>query len=370
MKTRAAVLHSVGDPLVIEELELQPPKADEVLVRVHAAGVCRSDLQIMTGSTPHVLPAVLGHEGAGVVVECGSESANLRPGDRVIFNWAPACGQCFYCDLHRPALCSVTKDAIWAGVMQDGTPRMYLGKNPVYQYCALGCFSEYVVVAEAACVPLRANLKIPMPIAALIGCCVTTGVGAILNTARVPAGGNVVVYGAGGVGLSAILGARLVGAGLVLAVDPVRDRRTKAAEFGADWTLTGGDGDASIVRERTESRGADFVIEATGIPSVQEACLEAVRPGGTLVLAGLAPVGSNTSFPAARITRGEITIRGSYYGTSVPEDDFLRYARYYLEGKLPLDSMMTRQYRLEEVMQAYEDLEQGRLIRGVLLMNG
>lgn len=370
MKTRAAVLQSVGAPLVIEELELQPPRANEVLVRVHAAGVCRSDLQVMTGTTPHVLPAVLGHEGAGVVVKCGSESANLRPGDRVIFNWAPACGQCFYCDLRRPALCSVTKDAIWAGVMQDGTPRMYLGRNPVYQYCALGCFSEYVVVAEAACVPLPTNFKIPMPIAALIGCCVTTGVGVVLNTARVPTGSDVVVYGAGGVGLSAILGARLVGAGLVLAVDPVPDRLIKAAEFGADGTLAGNDGDASIVRERTESRGADYVIEATGIPSVQEACLEAVRPGGTLVLAGLAPVGSNTNFPAARITRREITITGSYYGTSVPKDDFLQYARYYLEGQLPLDRMITRQYPLEEVMQAYEDLEQGRLIRGVLLMDG
>jgi len=247
---------------------------------------------------------------------------------------------------------------------------MYLGKNPVYQYCALGCFSEYVVVAEAACVPLPTNLKVPMPVAALIGCCVTTGVGVILNTARVPAGSNVVVYGAGGVGLSAVLGARLVGARLVLAVDPVLDRRIKAAEFGAHGTLAGSDGDVSIVRERTESRGADFVIDATGIPSVQEACLEAVRPGGTLVLAGLAPVGSDTNFPGARITRREITITGSYYGTSVPRDDFLRYARYYLNGKLPLGSMITRQYPLEEVMQAYEDLKQGRLIRGVLLMDG
>ena len=370
MKTRAAVLHRVGEPLVIEELELQPPKANEVLVRVHAAGVCRSDLQVMTGTTPHVLPAVLGHEGAGVVVECGGRSENLRPGDRVIFNWAPACGKCFYCDLHRPALCSVTKDAIWAGVMQDGTPRMYSGRNPVYQYCALGCFSEYVVVAEAACVPLPTNMKIPMPVAALIGCCVTTGVGVVLNTAWVPAGSDVVVYGAGGVGLSAILGARLADAGIVLAVDPVRERRNKAAEFGADGTLAGNDKDASMVREYTEGRGADFVIEATGIPSIQEACLDAVRPGGTLVLAGLAPVGSNTNFPAAQITRTEITIKGSYYGTAVPKDDFLRYARYYLEGKLPLTSMITRRYSLEEAMQAYEDLEQGRLIRGVLLMDG
>jgi S-(hydroxymethyl)glutathione dehydrogenase/alcohol dehydrogenase len=247
---------------------------------------------------------------------------------------------------------------------------MYLGKDPVYQYCALGCFSEHVVVAEAACIPLPANLKIPMPVAALIGCCVTTGVGAVLNTARVSSGSDVVVYGAGGVGLSAILGARLADAGVVLAVDPVRDRRIKAAEFGADRTLVGNDKDASVVRECTENRGADFVIEATGIPSVQEACLEAVRPGGTLVLAGLAPVGSHTNFPAARITRGEITITGSYYGTSVPKDDFLRYARYYLDGKLPLASMITRRYPLEEVMQAYKDLEQGRLLRGVLVMNG
>lgn len=365
--TRTAVLREVKGPIAVERLELQLPKAGEVLVKVHAAGVCKSDWQVCTGATPHVLPVALGHEGAGTVVKVGTEVNHLQTGDRVVLNWAPACDICFYCQRGRPSLCTSTKETVWAGVMIDGTPRLSGRDGPVYQYCALGCFSEYAVVAASACVPLRSEVS--MSVGALIGCCVTTGIGAVLNTADVPAGSSVAVFGVGGVGLAAVMGARLARAALIIAIDAVADREPIAMHLGADhFVLACGD-PLSAIREQTDGRGADYVIDATGLTQVQEQCLDAVRPGGTVVLAGLAPVGSATNLSGALITREEITIKGCYYGTSQPKRDFSRYAEYYLEGKLDLDSLITRAYTLSNIAEAYRDLQEGRLARGVVIMD-
>ena len=365
MQTRAAILHQVGAPIVIATLDLAPPRAGEVLVRIAAAGVCHSDWHLVSGATQHPLPAVLGHEGAGAVVAIGPGVTTVAVGDHVALNWAPNCGHCFYCLHGSPNLCEAYLAPIWAGTMMDGTTRFALDSAPVYQYCALGCFSQWTVVPASSCVPLPK--AVPLPVAALIGCAVTTGVGAALNTAQVCPGSTVAVFGAGGVGLSAVMGARLAGASRIIVVDRAEAKRTIAAEFGATDFVLASEEVVAEIRALTHGRGADYVFEAVGAPAVQEQCLAAARPGGMVVLAGLAPMGSNTNLPGALITRQEKTVKGSYYGSAHPARDFPFLADLYLAGKLELDRLVTRTYRLEEINAAYADMLSGAVARGVIL---
>ncbi len=364
MQTRAAVLYETHRPFDIETLDLAAPRAGEVLVKVSAAGVCRSDWYLVTGATQHPLPVVPGHEGAGVVERVGEGVARVQPGDHVILNWAPGCGACFYCLHDRPALCATYVDPIWGGTMMDGTPRLSKKGRPVYHFCALACFADYAVVPQQSCVPV--GREVPFPIAALIGCAVTTGVGAVRNTARVAPGSSVAVFGVGGVGLSVLLGARLAGAATILAVDQVAAKGRQAGQMGATHFLTAGPDTLDQIRERTQGRGADYVFDTTGVPAVQEACLEAARPGGMVVLAGLAPMGSATNLPGAVLTRQEKTVAGCYYGSAHPARDFPRYAELYLQGRLDLDRLITRTYPLEQINEAFADLLAGRLARGVI----
>ncbi|MCZ7643694.1 MAG: Zn-dependent alcohol dehydrogenase [Planctomycetota bacterium] len=365
MKTRAAVLFAPHEPFRIETLDLQPPKSREVLVKLQAAGVCHSDWHIATGDTKHPLPAVCGHEGSGIVEAVGEGVASVKPGERVALNWAPNCGSCFYCAHGRPALCEAYRGLIWQGVLMDGTPRLSLGGKPVYHYCALACFSEYAVVPEASCVKL--GVETEPRIAALVGCAVSTGVGAAVNTVEIPAGASVAVLGAGGIGSCVVLGARLRGAGTVVVVDRAKEKMKLALELGATHALEAGPESPRRIRELTGGRGADFVFEAVGVPAVQEQALECVRPGGTLVLVGLAPMGTSTQLPGAIITRRELTVRGCYYGTCEPARDFPRFARWHAEGKLPLEKLVTRTYALDEINAAYADLLAGKLARGVIV---
>ncbi|MFQ5570665.1 MAG: Zn-dependent alcohol dehydrogenase [Rhodothermales bacterium] len=365
LKTRAAVLYEINQPFEIEMLDLEPPHAREVLVKMAAAGVCRSDWHLVTGATQHPLPVVPGHEGAGVVEAVGENVTRVKPGDAVILNWAPNCGSCFYCLNDRPSLCATYIEPIWGGTMMDGTPRLSSGGVSVYHFCALACFSEYTVVPEESCVPLHKD--IPMAVGALIGCAVTTGVGAVLHTAQVRAGSSVAVFGAGGVGLSTILGAHLAGAYPVIAVDRVAEKEDTALELGATHFLVAGPDTLDAVRGLTEGRGADYVFDTTGVPAVQEQCLEAVRPGGLVVLAGLAPMDSATNLPGAIITRQEKTVTGSYYGSGHPARDFPRYADLYTRGLLPLDGLISKTYTLDQINDAYADLLAGKLARGVIV---
>ena len=307
----------------------------------------------------------LGHEGAGVVEAVGPGVTRIGPGDRVILNWAPNCDTCFYCLNGRPSLCATYTEPIWAGTMMDGTPRLSKDGQPVYHYCALACFSEYTVVPQESCVRLRE--AVPLPVGALIGCAVTTGVGAVLNTAKVPPGSSVAVFGVGGVGLSVVMGAQLAGAGPLFAIDTVAARADIAKDLGATHFLTAGSETLAAIRRLTEGRGADYVFDATGLPAVQEECLEAVRPGGTVVLAGLAPMGSSTNLPGAVITRQEKTVTGTYYGSAHPARDFPRYADLYLQGQLGLDRLITKTYTLDQINDAYADLLAGKLARGVVV---
>jgi S-(hydroxymethyl)glutathione dehydrogenase/alcohol dehydrogenase len=249
--------------------------------------------------------------------------------------------------------------------MMDGTTRFSQAGSPIYHYSALGCFSDWIVVPQECCVPLPA--AVPLPVAALIGCAVTTGVGAILNTAHVRPGSSVAVFGAGGVGLSAVLGARLAGAARIIAVDRAESKAAVARACGATDFLPAGPNVVEAIKELTQGRGADYTVEAVGLPSVQETCLAAARPGGTIILAGLAPMGSSTNLPGATITRQEKTIKGSYYGSASPARDFPFFADLYLQKKLDLDQLVSRTYPLEQVNEAYADMLAGVVARGVIL---
>lgn len=365
MKTRAAFLSAAGEDIRVDELDLLEPRADEVQIRVHAAGVCHSDWHVVTGATPHPLPVVLGHEGAGIVEAVGPGVEGIVKGDHVALNWAPSCGTCFYCRQGKRALCETFVKPVWAGTMFDGTTRFLTGGKPVYHFSSLACFAEHTVVPRQSCV--RIPRSIPFEVAALIGCAVTTGVGAVLNTARVKPGSSVAVFGCGGVGLSIILGARLADCPTIIGVDRVAGKSGVAKAVGATHFVTGADA-VDRIKALTGDRGADYVFEAIGVPEVQEAAFTAVRPGGTLVLAGISPVGTKSNFSGALMTRQEITVMGSYYGSSDPAHDFPKLAGLFEEGKLPIDRLVGTRYKLDDINEAYADMLGGDKGRGVILV--
>ena len=362
MKVKAAVFYERGVPFSVETLDLEEPKSGEVLVKMEAAGVCHSDWHLMTGATQHKTP---GHEGAGVVEAVGEGVTRVKPGDHVSLNWAPNCGECFYCLRNRPSLCETFIGPIWGGTMMDGTTRFSKNGEIIYHFSGLACFAEKTVVAEEACVPL--SKEVPFDVAALIGCAVTTGVGSVLNTAAVEPGSSVVVYGAGGVGLSIIMGARLAGASKIIAVDTNEAKGDLAQEFGATDVLINSPDVVKDVAGLTRGRGADYVFEAIGIPSVQEETLQVVRPGGTVVLVGLTSMGSGTNLPGAIITRQEKTVTGSYYGSANTVRDFPLYADLYLQGQLDLDRLVTRTYSLDQINEGYAAMLNGEVARGIIV---
>jgi S-(hydroxymethyl)glutathione dehydrogenase/alcohol dehydrogenase len=370
MKIRAAVLDKPGEPFRVEELDLDPPRAGEVLVKLAACGVCHSDWHLATGDTKHPMPVVAGHEGAGIVEAVGDDVDNVRAGDHVVLSWAPNCGHCFYCQNGKPNLCDTYTAPIWAGTMLDGTTRLSRprggAREAVYSYCGTAAFATHSVVPRASCVVIRPD--VPLGGACLVGCAVATGVGAAVQTAGVRAGESVVVFGCGGVGLSIVQGARLCGAGQIIVVDASPKKRFVPLHFGATGFLLNTDDVVSAVRHHTGGRGADHVFEAVGSPAVQETAFECVRPGGTLTLAGLAPMGSKTNFPGSVITRREVTIKGSYYGGVSPQRDFPMMLDLYARGLLNLDDMVSRRYSLEQINDAFADMLAGETLRGVVAL--
>src|SRR5207244_352799 len=253
-------------------------------------------------------------------VGAGLDPAEFSVGDHVVLNWAPACGRCFYCLRDQSNLCETYTAPIWAGTMLDGTTRLSLNGKPVFSYCGLASFATHTVVSKQSCVKIGRDVKFDA--ACLVGCAVATGVGAAMFTAHVRPGESVVVLGCGGVGLSAIQGAQLCGAKPIIAVDTRPEKIWVAQHFGAQHVLMSSDDIVTAIKHHTNGRGADHAIEATGIPRVQEQVLDCIRPGGTLTLAGLAPMDSKTNFPSAVLTRQEKTIKGSYYGSTSPSRDF------------------------------------------------
>ena len=367
MQIRAAVLHEHATPMKLTELTLDEPREDEVLVRVAATGVCASDAHTRSGRIPSPLPAVLGHEGAGVVEAIGPKVSHVAPGDHVALSWLPQCGRCRHCLSGRPVLCTGTASALLAGTLLDGTVRMHDGERDVHHYSFLSTFAECTVVPAVSAIPIPDD--VPFAVAALAGCGVLTGYGAVVNRARVSPGDTVLIYGAGGVGLSAVMAARLAGAEQVVVCEPHPDKRDGVRTFGATHTLAPDDDVAGHLRSLTGGYGADVTIDAVGQEGLLEQAFDATAPGGTIVCVGVPAPSASARVPAARFVREEKYLTGSLYGSSRPTIDIPRLLGMYAAGRLPIDRLITRTYALGQLDDAFDDLEAGRLRRGVVLMD-
>lgn len=364
MKFRAAVLNAVGGPLTIDELEMQPLAPRDVLVRVRASGLCHTDLEAIQGTLSYPLPIVLGHEGAGVVEAVGAEVTQVRPGDHVILSWNPHCGHCFYCENDQPILCEPFTRHQPRGRLLDGTTRMLRDGAPVHHYSVTSTHAQFTVVPESGAIPVPK--EIPFDRACIIGCGVMTGVGAVVRKARLAAGASVVVIGCGAVGLNALQGARLVGAGRIIAVDVGGEKLERARRFGATDTIDATEADTvQVVKSLTEGRGADCVIEAAGRSQVFRLAGEAVRPGGQVIWLGKVNVDEEVSFRWGSLM-GERRIVRSSYGDARPRRDFPWLANEYLRGHLMLDELITRRIRLDEINDGFASLARGEGIRTVI----
>lgn len=366
MKIRAVVLEATGGPLTPAELDLAPPAAREVLVRLRASGVCHSDWNAVDGTAENPCPCVLGHEGAGVVEAVGEGVTRVEIGDHVALSWAPSCGECDECRRDLPQLCSTVWPAMGTGGLMDGTPRLSRGGQPVFHYSFLSTFAEACVVPERSCIPIPRD--VPFDVAALVGCAVTTGVGAVWRTAAVRPGDRVAVIGCGGVGLSALMAAVAAGAEPVVAVDAAAAKLDVARSFGATGAvLWQGDAQstADAVREATGG-GVDYAIEATGRPEAMEAAFLSTRARGAAVLIGIPRAEAVLSLPATTIPRMERRVLGSIYGSSKPERDFPRTLALYRAGRLPLDRLVTQRLPLEEAERGFELMHSGDAVRVVL----
>jgi S-(hydroxymethyl)glutathione dehydrogenase/alcohol dehydrogenase len=362
---RAAVLREVNEPLSVEDVELAEPGAGEVEVRLCAAGVCHSDWNVVTGATTNPLPAVLGHEGAGVVTRVGPGVEALAEGDHVVLSWLPACGRCFYCAQGRRVLCDVAMADMFRGTLPGGTLRLSHNGGPLYHYSYLSAFAERCVVPEGCCVRVRDDA--PFEVAALVGCAVMTGFGAAVNRAQVGPGQVVAVFGAGGVGLSAVMGARYAGAQAVVAVDPVEFKRKTALELGATHALDPTSEDVvPALRELTAGRGADAALDTAGVPGIVAQAYASVRRGGTIVAVGLPAEGVTANIPASDLPREEKVVTGSFYGSCDPQVDMPRVIDLYMDGRLPLDRLVSRTYPLDEINEAFAAMNSGEVVRAVI----
>jgi len=356
---RAAVFDGPGS-VSVEELELEAPRAREVLVRLGASGVCHSDLHVVDGEWPRPSPVVMGHEGAGVVEAVGEGVRGVEVGDHVVLSWFYACGRCAHCLAGRAWACSGTR----AGqcVMDDGTTRFRRpgSGEDVFTYLAVGSMAERSVVPEAAAIPVPR--EVPWDVAALIGCAVTTGVGAVVNTAQVEAGASIVVVGCGGVGLSVVMGAALVGANPIVAVDVSEEKLALAQEVGATHAVRSTEEAAGLV-----VGGADYAFEAIGLVETVEAVPSLLRSGGVGVLVGLTAAGVRASFDVYAFVDAGKTLVGSIYGGAVPALDFPRIAELYLAGKLPLDRLVSHRIGLDEVEEAFAAMRRRERARSVVV---
>ncbi|MFL5927661.1 MAG: alcohol dehydrogenase catalytic domain-containing protein [Gaiellaceae bacterium] len=366
MKIRAAVLERTGGPLTVGELELASPGTGEVLVRLHASGVCHSDQNAIDGTSETRCPAVLGHEGAGVVEAVGPGVSRVAVGDHVALSWAPSCGACDECLRDLPQLCSKAWPAMGEGGLLDGTTRLSRNGERVHHYSFISSFAEATVLPERSCIPIPAD--VPFDVAGLVGCAVTTGVGAVWRTAGVRPGERVAVIGCGGVGLSAVMAAVAAGAGTVVAVDVNMEKLDVAASFGANaGVLWAGSPDETAAAVRDASGGGvDYAIEATGRTDAMLTAFLSTRPRGAAVLVGIPHADAVLPLPALSIPRMERRVLGSLYGSSRPERDFGVILDLYRRGLLPLDRLISHRLPLEEIDGAFELLRSGQARRVVL----
>jgi S-(hydroxymethyl)glutathione dehydrogenase/alcohol dehydrogenase len=361
----AAVLERPGEPLGIEELLLDPPGPGEVRVRMLASGVCHSDLHVVEGEWGDTAPIVLGHEGCAVVEDVGPGVTEPAPGATIVLDWFAPCGSCEDCAAGRPWICRRTRSG--QNVLPDGTTRLHRSDgSPVLAYLQLATFSSSSVVPAGVAIPIPQD--VPPEVAALIGCCVTTGVSAVLRAAPPPPGSPAVVFGLGGVGLSVLMGLALTGADPIVAVDRVPAKLELAAELGATRTVAATEPGSTIqaVREATGG-GATHAFEAIGLAATIEQTIGSLRSGGTAVLVGMTPFGVRASFDAFDVVDRSVSIVGTNYGFGVPAQDFPLYASLYLEGRLPIDRMIEERIGLDDVNQALDKMRRGDGARRVIV---
>ncbi len=363
----AAVLHAFGEPQQVEPVELRDPGPGEVLVRIHSAGVCHSDVGQAHGDWGFPLPAVLGHEGAGVVEALGPGVSSLAVGQRVVLSLAPGCGRCAHCAVGRPILCQDSLEAMIEGRLTTGGSPIRGARGPIAAYSLLACFAEHAVVAARSCIPLPDG--VPADVAALVGCAVITGLGAAIQTIAIPAGSRGAVIGAGGVGVNAIQGAALRGAAEIAALDLSAERREQALYFGATRALDPGDEDTvASLRAAAPRDGFDWTIVTVGHPDAMSLGVDLTRPGGVTCLVGLMPEGRPVPIDLLDVVTYEKRIVGSAYGTLDPRVLVPRILRLYLAGRLKLEELVSDRFPLEGINEAFDRSRRAQGLRPVLTL--
>ena len=373
MKIRAAVLYEQGTPvpyaesrpLVVEEVDLDGPGPGEVLVQIAAAGLCHSDLSAIAGMRPRAIPVVAGHESSGIVREVGPGVSQFKPDDHVVIVFVASCGHCVHCYGGHPNLCESSWDARVKGTLQSGARRLHIGGRPLNHYSGISCFAEYAVVSETSLV--RIDNDVPLEDAAAFGCAVITGVGAIVNAAKVSFGSSVAVVGLGGVGLSALLGAHAAGAARIIAIDVSEDKLHLARELGATDTFNGRDANCvQAVRDATGG-GVHYAIEAVGAPASLATAYSVLRRGGQLVVTGLPD--PKLTFPVAisQMVTDDRGIRGSFMGSCIPHRDIPLFIDLYRSGRLPVNRLRSGTVSLETINEGFDRLARGETVRDILV---
>ncbi len=375
MKTRIALLREMGKarpysdskPLEIVEAELDDPGAGELLIKMSAAGLCHSDLSVINGDRPRDMPVALGHEAAGVVEAVGPHVTRFAPGDHVVLVFAPSCGHCVPCAEGRPALCKPAAVAAGKGSLITGSKRISVAGEHVNHHIGVSAFSDYAVVSEASCVKI--DKSIPLDQAALLGCAVLTGVGAVLNSGGLKTGQSCAIIGLGGVGLAGLLGAVAAGARTIVAVDLAEDKRDLALKLGATHAIDPTEeGAVQKLRDLTGG-GVDLAVELAGAAPALQFAYAITRRGGTTVTAGLPNPQAEFKIPAVSLTANEHALKGSYMGSCVPVRDIPRFAQMMVQGQLPIPDLMTHRLKLEEINEGFERLAAGEAIRQVIVFD-
>ncbi len=371
---RAAVLVRSGDPgpfastepIQIRELQLDQPGAGELTIKIHAAGLCHSDLSVINGDRPRPVPIVLGHEAAGEVTKIGSGVSDFKVGDRVVLAFVPSCGECEACLAGRAALCVPGAAANTAGTLTSGE-RRWSGEEGelLHHHLGISAFAEQTIVSELSAIKIPDDL--PYEAASLFGCAALTGVGAALNAAEIEPGQTVAVFGLGGVGLAAVMGAKLAGAGRVIAIDPVEHKRALALEIGADDALEGGPGTVEELKAMTDG-GPGRVIETAGSAKVLETAYLATRRGGITVTVGLPNPEAMLSIPAVSLVAEERTLKGSYLGSANPREMLPQLFDYWRAGKLPVEKLISGRLKLDEINEGFDRLASGEAVRQIIVL--
>ena len=359
---KAAVIYKNNTPVEIEEVEIDDPEQGEVLVKNIASGVCHSDLSMMKGYFGYPMPTIPGHEGGGIVEKVGEGVTDVKKGDSVLLTWMPSCGNCYYCNSYTPNLCE--KGYSLGGTF--GKPRIHKGNIGINHWSFLSTIAEYSLVKQESVVKVSADT--PMDKACLIGCGVLTGVGAVLNTAKVEEGSTVSIIGLGGVGLNVVQGCVLANSSKIIGIDIMGWKLKEAERFGITHSINSKEENVSErIKEITDGRGVDYSFEVVGTSETIRMAFDTTRRGGTTVIVGVGKLKEEFSIPIIDMHTGERTIKGSFYGSVNPRTDLQKYLGFYNDSKLKLDELVSKKYSIEQVNEAFEDLEKGKLNRGVII---